>query len=193
MEHDLKNCRATLLRSPSYCASPVFLSGVGWQVEQAGHVLVDKISNVNTVAIVVGRVSNQRFFVTANGNWGRDSNKFCDFSITKFLFIIERPNDTPFAEDFDVTLKHLGKIQSKMASTPKSLNFISTDCPDKTLRFTHNVFAKRVRFSPFSPLRVMTLCTCRSLTLTVNPLSNTRALSDSSINSVQVWPCRRYH
>ena len=148
MEHNLNNCHATLLRSPSYCASPVFLSGVGWQVDQAGHVLVDKISNANTVTIVVGRVSNQWLFVTPNGNWGKDSHKFGDFSITKFLFIIERPNDTPFAEDFNATLEHLVKIQNKMASTPKCLNFISTDRVDRTLCFMCNVFVKRVWFSP---------------------------------------------
>ena len=144
MEHNLESYRTTLLRHPSYCASPVFLSGVGWQVEQAGHVLVDKLTDANTVAIVVGRVSNECLFVTPNGNCGTNFKQFGGFSKIKFLFLIEKPNDTPFAEDFDKALENFEKIQTQIASTRKHLNFISSDDGDKLLRFTRNVFEKRV-------------------------------------------------
>lgn len=144
MEHDLQNYRATLLCVPSYCASPIFISSVGWQVEWAGHVLVDKSSNANTVVLVVGCVSERRLFVTPDGNY--QTNQFSDISIAKFLFLIGRPDDTPFAEDFDKAMEYFIKIQNQRVSTPKRLNFIVTDGPNKNLRFTWNVFEKRVCF-----------------------------------------------
>ena len=156
MEHDLQTYRANLMRTPSYCACPVFLSGVGWQVEDSGDVLVDKLSNANTVAIVVGRVSNQRFFVTPNGNYGT-ANKFGDISKSKFLFIIGKPMDTPFAGDFDKALDILVKIQNQMASTPKRLNLITSDGRNKFLRFTRNVFEQRVKFETLYSLHVVNL------------------------------------
>lgn len=143
MEHDLQTYRANLLRTPSYCASSVFLSGVGWQVEGSGKVLVDKISTANTVAIVVGRVSNQRFLVSANGTYG-NGTKFGDLSKSKFLSLIGKPDDTPFANDFDKFLEYLGRIQNQTASTPNRFNFIVTEGREKFLRFTRNIFEKRV-------------------------------------------------
>jgi hypothetical protein len=143
MQHDLQSYRAELLRIPSYCASPLFLSGVGWQTKDSGDVLVDKDCNANTVAIVVGRVLDHRLFVTPNGNYSKDA--FGDFSTTKFLFLIGKPTDTPFAEDFDKGLECFSKIQNQIASTPKRLNFITTTGRCKSLRLTRNIFHKRVR------------------------------------------------
>jgi hypothetical protein len=123
MEHDLQNYRAQLLLTPSYCASPLFLSGIGWQVDGSGHVLVEKTSNANTVVIVVGRVLDHRFFVTPDGNYSTD--EFSNFSTTKFLFVLGNPDDTPFADDFNKILECFGKIQNQITSTPKHLNFIT--------------------------------------------------------------------
>jgi hypothetical protein len=86
MEHDLQNYCMQLLLTPSYCASPLFLSGVGWQVDRSSHVLVEKTSNTNTVAIVVGHILDHRFFVTPDRNYSTD--EFSDFSTTKVLFVV---------------------------------------------------------------------------------------------------------
>ena len=147
MEHDLENYRTVLLRIPSYCASPIFLSGIGWHVEDSGHVLVDKSTNANTVAIVIGRILDYRFFVTPNGNYS--TNDFGDFSTSKYLFVIGVPDDTPFASDFEKGLEVFNKIQGQVASTPKRLNFIANSGRSKVLRFTRNVFEKRVRLLSF--------------------------------------------
>ena len=142
MEHDLENYRNALLRIPAYCASPIFLSSIGWHVEDSGHVLVEKNTNANVVIIVIGRILDFRYFVTPNGNYS--TNDFGDFSTSKFLFVIGMPNETPFAVDFEKGLECFAKIQSQVASTPKRVNFIGTTGRSKILRFTCNVFEKRV-------------------------------------------------
>ncbi|KAN0127758.1 hypothetical protein V8E53_014418 [Lactarius tabidus] len=142
MQHNLQSYHTELLCIPSYCASPLFLSGVGWQTEDSGDMLVDKDCNANTVAIVVGHVLDHQLFVTLNGNYSKD--EFSDFSTTKFLFLIGKPTDTPFTEDFDKGLECFSKIQNQITSTPKQLNFITTTGQCKSLQLTRNIFHKRI-------------------------------------------------
>ena len=141
--HNLSLHQSTLLRSSSYGASPVFISGVGWQDENWGHVVVNKTTKEKMVISVVGRILNLRLFVTPNGNY--TSDRYGDFSAAKFHFLLAKPIDTPFDNDFDIVLEHLEKIQSEVASTPNRLNLIVPGAGSNNLRFTRNVFEKRVR------------------------------------------------
>jgi hypothetical protein len=145
MVHDLSGYQQNLLQSPSYGASPIFLSGVGWDYEKWGQVAVNKTTNKNMVISVVGRVlgGDLRLFVSPDGNY--TSDRFGDFSTAKFQFLLAKPVDTPFDNDFDVVIEHMEKIQSEVAETPNRLNFIVPDAESKNLRFTRKVFEKRVR------------------------------------------------
>ena len=143
MVHGLSLHRSTLLSSSSYSASPIFLSGIGWQHENWGHVVANNMTNENMVISIMGRILDFRLFVTPNGNWFSDW--FGDFSTSKFLFLLEKPTDTPFDNDFDIVLKHLEGIQSNVALTDTRLNLIVPDARSNNLRFTRNMFEKRVR------------------------------------------------
>lgn len=143
MEHNLQQHRGQLLLNPSYCASPVFLSGIGWEVESSGDILIDKATDENTVACVVGHLKEHHFFVTPNGNYS--TVEYGDFSHTKFHFVIGNPECTLFAEDFLKALDVISKLQAQIASTPNRVNFIASAGRSKVLRFTRPVFKKRVR------------------------------------------------
>ena len=93
MAHNLEQYQNVLLHSPSYAAAPSFLSHVGWQMEDSGHILVEKESNMNFVVSIVALVSDYCYFVGPNGNYS--SNQFCDFSSAKFLFHLVVPEGTP--------------------------------------------------------------------------------------------------
>lgn len=155
MQHDLQQHRSILLCIPSYCAIPVFLSGVGWEVENSGHVLVDKANNANAVAIVVGRLLDYCYFVSPNGTYSGNpgSDKFGDISNAKFLFVIGKPDNTPFTEDFVKVFDVISKVQNQVASTPTPVNFMCSTGTSKVLRFTRNIFEKRV-----SPLFIDRCC-----------------------------------
>ena len=69
MAHNLEQYQNVLLHSPSYAAAPSFLSHVGWQMEDSGHILVEKESNMNFVVSIVALVSDYCYFVGPNGNY----------------------------------------------------------------------------------------------------------------------------
>lgn len=151
MAHNLDQYRRVLLRSPSYAAGPGFLSRVGWQTEEPGHVLVHRETNMNFVVSVVAVVSDFRYFVGPNGNYSSD--QFGDFSGAKFLFHVVVPEDTPFEADFDISVRAMENIQEQIAVTKKRMHFIVGEGQDIMLRFTRNVFNKRARSKLFSLAR----------------------------------------
>jgi hypothetical protein len=140
MQHNLQQYCTQLFCVPSYCANPVFLSGISWEVENSSHVLVDKANDANTITCVVGHVLDHCLFVTPNRNYSTD--QFGDFSTSKFLFVIGKPDNTPFADNFSKALEVVGKIQNQITLTPNCINFITTTRQTKMLCFTHNIFEK---------------------------------------------------
>lgn len=145
MAHNLVQYRAQLLLSRFYGASPVFIQGIGWRPEKTGHVLVDERSHwrSNIVVAVVGRVLDYRLHCGPNGNHV-DNPMYGSLATAKFELQLEKPYGTPFAADYDTVLGNLGKLQAQVASTPGWQNLIVIDERDKKLRFTQNVFEKRV-------------------------------------------------
>ena len=148
MAHNLEQYRRVLLCSPSYAVGLGFLTRVGWQSEDTGHVLVQKETNMNFVVSVVAVVTDYRYFVGPNGNYSSD--QFGDFSGAKYLFHVVAPEDTPFDADYEVSVRAMKSIQEQIATTKKHMHFIVEEGQDIMFRFMRNVFLKRVRYLSIS-------------------------------------------
>jgi hypothetical protein len=145
MVHNLESYRSDLLLTESYAASAGFLAGLGWQVENSGRVVVNKEGNADAVMIVVGEVIDHRLLVGPNGNYSSDA--FGDFSTAKFLFHLGKLTKTPFEQDFEKAMQNFDKIQAQVSASTNRVNFIVADVQSRTLRFTRNIFIKRVNCS----------------------------------------------
>ena len=143
MEHNLPLYRANIVQSASYAACPGFLPALGWRTDKAGHVLVSKSSNENAVVSVIGRVLELRLDCGPTGNFVK--GRFGGLQTAKYHCLLEKPDKTPFANDFDKSLSNFERVQSNIASTANKNNFIIVDGQQKHLRFTRYVFEKRER------------------------------------------------
>lgn len=142
MVSTLKTHRSNLLLTDTYVATPGFLSGIGWQVENSGHVVVKKESSEDCVITVVGKIVDYRLLVGLHGNYS--SKEFGDLSTAKFLFHLGKSEQTPFEEDFEKVMQNFEKIQVQVAGSPNRVNFIASDMQIQMLRFTRAVFEKCV-------------------------------------------------
>jgi len=143
MEHDLPLYRSNIMLSPSFGASPPFLSHLGWRPERTGDVLVNKSTNKNAVVCVIGRILERRLDCGPTGNFVK--GRFGGLETAKFHCLLEKPVGTPFADDFDKSISNLDKVQGIIASSANKTNFIVVDGQHKNLRFTKQIFEKRER------------------------------------------------
>lgn len=148
MVQNLETLRSHLMLMATYAASPGFLNAIGWQVENLGHVVVNKESNEDSVITVVGKMSDFCLLVGPQGNFSSD--EFGDLSTAKYLFHLEKAKNTPFEEDFEKALQNFEKVQSQVAGSANRVNFIASDAQSRMLRFMRNVFEKRVSACSFS-------------------------------------------
>lgn len=88
MVHNFDTLRSHLMLTATYAASPGFLDGIGWQVENSGHVVVNKESSEDCVITMVGKIIDYRYFVRPQGNYS--SEEFGDLSTAKYLFHLEK-------------------------------------------------------------------------------------------------------
>src|SRR6266702_617366 len=116
MEHNLDRYRSQLLQSILYGASPVFLRGTGWQPDRSGHVLIDKTTNGNAVASVVGRVLDHCLNCGPNVNF-IDCN-YRTLAMANYQLQLGEPQGTPFAPDYDKVLDHQGSSSSSTHPGP---------------------------------------------------------------------------
>lgn len=143
MTHNLTNYRTHLLQSKFYAANPSFLQSVGWRYDESGHVLADKVNRETAIVAVVGQVIQQRLDVGPEGNFL--NGKFGSLATAKFTLQLTKQVGTVFANDYDKALEALSKSQNHVASTQDKRNLIVSDGQYRNLRFTRNVFEKRVR------------------------------------------------
>jgi hypothetical protein len=143
---NLKHYRCCLLNSLSYLAAPGFLSRVGWQVKDSGHVIVAINNNMNFVGSIVGHVIDHRFFMGPNGNYS--TGTYRDFLTAKYVFHLGKPEETPFESDFGVSLENMDAIQTQIAAMKEHLYFNVLDGPKTMFWFTWNMFLRWV--SPFT-------------------------------------------
>lgn len=147
MVHNFEMLHSHLMLTATYMASPGFLNGIGWQVKNSGHVVVNKESSEDCVITVVGKMIDYCYFISPQGNYS--SEEFGDFSTAKYLFHLEKASDTPFEQDFDKALQNFKKIQVQVAGTPNWVNFMVSKGQTCMLQFMCNVFKKRVSTPSF--------------------------------------------
>ena len=145
MEHDLVPRRTRLLKSNSYVASPGCKTSVTWYKQKAGHVLIDPESRTNAVLAVVGKVLESRLDCDGHGNFRKrvfqDGVEMLDKA--KYQLLLGKPNDTPFADDFDVAIDTLSAMQANTAIGVDRQNLIIRERQEKSLRFTREIFEPR--------------------------------------------------
>ncbi|KAG2144810.1 hypothetical protein BD769DRAFT_1306517, partial [Suillus cothurnatus] len=130
-----------LLKLPTYLASPVIPSTIIWMRETLGHVAIDRNTNREFSGVVVGHVDPQKLNCSPDGNHVSDK---VELEKAKFHLQLTRPLETGFAEDFDRAVENVEKIQAKIASSPNRRNIILKEIEGKFLRFTTNMFEKRI-------------------------------------------------
>ena len=147
MQHssNLEQYRSQLFLSRFYAAHPRYQQGTKWRTDRSGHVLADRLNSANAVASIVGRVLEFRLNCDPNGSYL--NRGVGSLATAKYHFLLCKPEKTPFAQDFDKALDHLEHLQSSIASTESRRNLFVVDMIGRNLRFSRNVFEKRVRLS----------------------------------------------
>lgn len=141
MTVNLESCHAEVASSLLYAAHASFLQTVTWRYHRSGRVLVGKTGKKNALVSLVARVIKQRLDCGPCGNY---TGEFGTLASAKYHLQITKPAETPFAEDYDLALQNFRALQDQAASTEDRRNFIVVDGQNENLRFTCNVFEKRV-------------------------------------------------
>ena len=145
MQHtsNLEQYCSQLLLSRFYAAHPRYVQGTKWRTNCSGHVLANRLTSANAVASIVGWVLDYRLNCGPNGNYL--NRGVGSLVAAKYQFLLCKPEKTPFAQDFNKALDHLEHLQSTIASTQSRRNLFVVDMIGRNLRFSRNVFEKRVR------------------------------------------------
>ncbi len=117
---------------------------------------MEKASNEIAIASVVGQVVDHCLHCGPTGNYL--SRNFGPLEKAKFQLYLARPLIPAFADDFNKVVDALAQIQSQVASFPDRKNLIEIDGKSKILRFTQNIFFKRVCFIGHSQFIVPDCC-----------------------------------
>lgn len=142
MEHHLDEYRRVLQKRKLYVSNSDFIDNVGWRGEGSSYVLTNKDTNANAVATAVGRVSENRCLCEGHGNF--QNRDYGTLAGAKFQFQLSRPDDTVFASDFDKAVETLKGIQDLAAITGDRRYLLEMDHNHLNIRFTWNIFQKRV-------------------------------------------------
>lgn len=107
--------------------------------------LRDKSDGSDCVAVVVGKVVNDRLFCGPQGNWSV-GGQYGSLKSAKFQLTICRPDEDVFAKEYDVAFKTLGKVQAAIAyTTTREHLLIGEDQKLDNIRFSANVFETRTK------------------------------------------------
>jgi hypothetical protein len=148
MQHNLEQYCSQLLLARFYAAHPCYIQGTKWRSECSGYILVDTLTSGCAVVSVVGHVINYHLSCGPSGGYLKCG--VGSLVAAKYQFHLAKPENTPFAADFDKVLQNLEQLQSATAASPVCRNFIVVDGQSCNLRFTHNVFEKRVSVPHFT-------------------------------------------
>lgn len=88
-----------------------------------GHIAVDNSTASPMVAVVVGKINDARLNCGPGGNF---TPKFGNFEKAKFTFILSRPHEPAYSEDWERMLTTLDKVQNSIASTNSKRDLVDT-------------------------------------------------------------------
>ncbi|KAF8180866.1 hypothetical protein BJ912DRAFT_929188 [Pholiota molesta] len=139
--------RQELMEMDNYAASPNFAQLWRWKKRDSklGNILNVEGSDNPVYASVVGVVSADRLFVQAHGNYTRNAEFVMKMNSTKMQFTLKRPDNSPFAADFDAAIRHLEAAQNaiKIGSSPPRHLVITEADGAKSLRMSYPIFEEK--------------------------------------------------
>jgi len=151
--------RTSLLNTPTYVASPGFLSQVVWTKSSNQNDLVNAATDSETTdapssratCAVVGCVSPNRLFLEPHGNYN-PSFENTALETSKAQFQLVSPTIHPeFDIDFNHGIKNIENIQKRVCKEgPGAEHFVVSDGGLRALKFSWPLFEKRVGFSILS-------------------------------------------
>jgi hypothetical protein len=114
-----------------------------WIRDSRGDIVAEKTSKKEFVGVVVGRVDPQKLNCGPEGNHIRAD--ISPLARAKFQFQLGAAFESAFTQDFDRVIEILESLQGKIAETGDRRNMIVSAANCKLIRFTTNVFERRVR------------------------------------------------
>lgn len=152
MPFDSPAHRDRLRMLATYVASSSFTNSSGWALAKTGHMLVEKPSGQETLAIGVAKVLDYKLFCGPTGNYNEKFKGTTPLEKAKYTFTVGRPDEMAFHEDYDKLFSNLEKVQSSISFGNDRRNML--DASTRTIRFSGLVFHERV-----SPLSLSTSTT----------------------------------
>ena len=135
--------RNRLIHTAEYCASPNWISGVGWANAKSGQILVNAKTGEETICIVVGTVSETRFKMGPTGNYNPEFNKLTD---AKYTFTLDEPTNPDFRPDWATAVKALEEAENMIQGTKDHRYFIEKIGNLRSLRLSARVLQEKVWF-----------------------------------------------
>lgn len=99
------------------------------------------------MAFIIGCVIN--YYLNCGPSSGYLKQGVGSLVAAKYQFYLTKPENTPFAADFDKVLQYIEQLQSATAASPVHQNFIVMNGQSCDLYFTCNVFEKHVSVPHF--------------------------------------------
>lgn len=99
---------------------------MAWYKEKSGNVLIEANTKRNAVLAIVGKVLKNHLDCDGHGNFRKwvFQTGLETLKKAKYQVLLGRPNDTPFAEDFDIAVETLSSLQGNIAVSLDHENFI---------------------------------------------------------------------
>jgi hypothetical protein len=141
MELNRSPSRTRLLRSSAYTAGETCRNTFTWHSQRTGDILIKTTTKENAVLAVVGRVLESRLDCSATGNF--QNRDWETLAKAKYHLLLGKPDDTVFADDFNIALENLANFQTLIATSNDRENFIVRERQQRALRFTRDIFRER--------------------------------------------------
>jgi len=132
--------RDHLVHTNEYCASPNWITRVGWANSRSGQILVNAKSGEETVCIIVGVVSETRFKAGPMGNYNPEFMKFAD---TKYILGLYEPIDPDFRGDWTIAINALDQAENMIQGTTDHRFFMEQTGNLTSCVSVHEYFKKR--------------------------------------------------
>ncbi|KAJ6576348.1 hypothetical protein B0H10DRAFT_1963488 [Mycena sp. CBHHK59/15] len=145
--------RNSLLRTKHYTASTLFPSSFSFLKDGRGHTLSEIIPGPfdpeapaapHAVIIAIGVVSETKLYLSPAGNHNPTGKYPKAFEETKYVFLINKPDDPTFAPDHAVSINAIKKYQTSISKTGKNQWLIVKDGSEEAIRFSTPVFETKV-------------------------------------------------
>ena len=136
--------RNRLIHTAQYCASPNWISRVGWANSKSGQLLVNAKTGEEAICVVVGVVSETRFKMGPTGNYNPEFNKLTD---AKYTFVMDEPKNPDFRPDWSTAIKALEEAENLIHGSKDHRYFIEKIGNLRSLRLSARVLQEKVRFN----------------------------------------------